>query len=357
MTDEIDLGRFLGALRRRAALIIAITVLVTAITGVVSYLQAPSYTSSAKLLYEPSATVTSLQAGSTQDQARMIATLAQIPGTATILTPVGKALSRSEADLERSVSVSGDANANLITISASAPTAAGAQQLANATAQQFVSWRVGVQRAVLVSQVETLKDQLNTTPKDQEDAVQQELAQARATLANNAADLAIVAPARLPSSPSSPKVVRNTIVGLFAGLLLGILVALARDKLDRRLTTVEDAEAVYGLPLLGVVPYMAVAARGQREFGLADFSRATPLADAYRAIRTALTLYRLDRGTPHVVAVTSAMPAEGKSAAVANLAAALAASGRKVLAVSADLRAPGSTSTSPGAPRAASSMC
>ena len=47
MTDEIDLGRFLGALRRRAALIIAMGVLVTAITGVVSYLQAPSYTSSA----------------------------------------------------------------------------------------------------------------------------------------------------------------------------------------------------------------------------------------------------------------------------------------------------------------------
>jgi len=339
MTDGIDLSGLLAVLRRRMKLIVAITVVVAAVTATVSLLQDATYTASTKLLYEPSAAVTALQPGSTPDQARMVATLAQIPGTATILGPVGKALRTPETDLERQVSVTSDANANLITIKASAPTAAGAQQLANAVARQFVAWREAAQRALLTSQVQTLKDELKTTPEDQAGVIETQLAETRAALANSTADLTIVGPARMPTSPSSPKVVRNTIIALLTGLLLGIIVALARDKLDRRLTTIEDAEAAYGLPLLGVVPFVAEV-RGHRELGLADFERATPLADAYRAIRTTLVLYRLDRGTPHIVAVTSAVPGEGKSAAVANLAAALAAGGRSVLAISADLRAP-----------------
>jgi G-rich domain on putative tyrosine kinase len=59
--------------------------------------------------------------------------------------------------------------------------------------------------------------------------------------------------AAVPTSPSSPKVSRNTILSGALGLLLGLGVAFLLERLDRRIRTPEDLEAIYGLPLLGVV--------------------------------------------------------------------------------------------------------
>jgi len=72
---------------------------------------------------------------------------------------------------------------------------------------------------------------------------------------------------------------------------------------------------------------------------MVDFSDASGLADAYRNVRTNLTLFSLNE-TTKVWAISSAMPGEGKSAAAANIAAACASSGMQALAISADLHAP-----------------
>ena len=64
----------------------------------------------------------------------------------------------------------------------------------------------------------------------------------------------IVKPASVPTSPSSPKVTRNTVLGLLVGLLLGLIVAFLLERLDRRMKTVEDLEETYRLPLLSAVP-------------------------------------------------------------------------------------------------------
>jgi capsular exopolysaccharide synthesis family protein len=63
------------------------------------------------------------------------------------------------------------------------------------------------------------------------------------------------------------------------------------------------------------------------------------LAESYRSIRTALLLSSADRPVKSI-AVTSAMPGEGKTVSAANLAITLAQSGKTVLVVDADLRRP-----------------
>jgi capsular exopolysaccharide synthesis family protein len=63
------------------------------------------------------------------------------------------------------------------------------------------------------------------------------------------------------------------------------------------------------------------------------------LAESYRSIRTALLLSSADNPVK-TIAVTSAMPGEGKTVSVANLAITLAQSGKTVLIVDADLRRP-----------------
>ena len=63
------------------------------------------------------------------------------------------------------------------------------------------------------------------------------------------------------------------------------------------------------------------------------------VADAYRVLRTNL-IFTSAETTGRVILVTSANPGEGKTTTLANLAAALAQNGAKVLAVDADLRRP-----------------
>ncbi len=120
--------------------------------------------------------------------------------------------------------------------------------------------------------------------------------------------------------------------------MLGFLLGLVRERLDRRTHTVEEVEAIYHAPTLGRVPFSG--RRLAREQLLADFGAADPLADAYRTIRTNLSLLEAGDARSAVVLVTSAVPAEGKSAVSANLAHAFSVIGKRVLAVSADLHNP-----------------
>ena len=166
-----------------------------------------------------------------------------------------------------------------------------------------------------------------------------DLAQAKAELSSVTSPLTILSAATVPSGPSSPHPARDAGIALLAGLVLALMLAAGRDRLDRRIREIEDVEAVYHAPTLGVVPFAHGRKKISRSSQVADFSAATPLADAYRTIRTNLTLMQTHDG-PSVMVVTSAMAGEGKSAVTANLAQALSVTGRRVLAISADLHNP-----------------
>ena len=71
----------------------------------------------------------------------------------------------------------------------------------------------------------------------------------------------ILTQANPPSAPSSPKVVLNTILSVFVGLLIAVGVALLIEMVDRRLRSVHDLPATLGLPLIGILPKPAVAGR------------------------------------------------------------------------------------------------
>lgn len=66
-------------------------------------------------------------------------------------------------------------------------------------------------------------------------------------------NVAMLNPAVEPAEPSSPKVFRNLLVGLIAGLIVGLNLAFAFEVFDRRVRTGEDIGAELALPVLGVM--------------------------------------------------------------------------------------------------------
>jgi Mrp family chromosome partitioning ATPase len=117
--------------------------------------------------------------------------------------------------------------------------------------------------------------------------------------------------------------------------MLGIALAYFLDRLDRRIKHVEDVERVYGLNLVGVVPHAAPAGEdGGRDPMTDRFFR-----EAFRTLLTNVQCADLERPL-RTVLVTSAVPREGKSTVVRNLAVAARDSGLRVAVVESDLRDP-----------------
>ncbi len=138
-------------------------------------------------------------------------------------------------------------------------------------------------------------------------------------------------------------------IAALLGLLLGAALALVVERLDSRMRTREQVEDAFGLPVLAEVPALAPAQRKERRVVSAERPAST-VAEAYRTLRSSVLLLRPDSGqavagtsegrAPLVVLVTSALPGEGKTTTVANLAAVMAEAGRRVLTLSFDLRNP-----------------
>ena len=146
----------------------------------------------------------------------------------------------------------------------------------------------------------------------------------------------LITTAEVPTAPSAPKPKRDTALGLFVGLLLGLGIAFLREQLDDKVRSRTDAEELTKLPVIAELPVDAVkiateVAAHERPLGV--------LAESVRSLRTSLTFLGVD-GPLRRIAVTSSEPGDGKSYVAANLAAVYAQAGMRTILVSADLRRP-----------------
>jgi len=342
-TDEgSDLRAFLALFRRHAVLIGVVTILTGAVTYAVTRQEAPTYSSTATLLYTEPA-----NESASADPARAVSTFVGEATSSAVLAPVAQKHRMRVADLRAALSVTGDPNADLITISTDSASPIGAASLSNDVARRMIAYTTAGERGALLAQIASLRHQLlffagRTDPSSQAAAsdLRLQLAQTRAQLSSASSSLSMLSPASVPSAPSSPHPTRDAGIALLAGLVLALMLAAVRDRLDRRMREIEDIEAVYHAPTLGVVPFARGRRKNSRAVQVADFSGRGPLADAYRTIRTNLTLMQMHDDRPSVIVISSATAEEGKSAVTANLARALTVTGRRVLAVSADLHNP-----------------
>lgn len=142
-------------------------------------------------------------------------------------------------------------------------------------------------------------------------------------------------PADVPRQPSSPRIPLNLLLGGLAGLALGLVAAVLRHHLDRRIKSVEDLRQLTGLTPLGVTNHEHVS----RRHPLVALRGRSSSAENYRTVRSSLKFSAVERELRHF-AVTSAVEGEGKTTVATNLAISWAQTGATVCLVDADLRRP-----------------
>jgi polysaccharide biosynthesis transport protein len=171
-------------------------------------------------------------------------------------------------------------------------------------------------------------------------------------------EVAIVRPAADPDAPISTEQVNTVIVGTLLGMMLGLVLAFIQETLDTSIGTIEDVEAYLDVPVLGVVPHIDPRETAdrlvKRRPGLSGmdpealrnhallvthFDPKSPVAEAYRTLRTNIQFAQLERAGK-VLLMTSPTLQEGKTTTIVNLALTMAQAGQKVLVVGANLRRP-----------------
>ena len=161
----------------------------------------------------------------------------------------------------------------------------------------------------------------------------------------NISNARIIATAIVPDKPELG--IKPIVLGL--GVLLGALFSTSAiaylEMRDKSLKTVKEIEKFFGCTLLGLIPANKHRQRKRDRAGLTTLEvavRDTPqslTSEMYRTIQANLRFLSSDKALK-TIAITSTVANEGKSKVAANLAAAIAGMGHKVLLIDADLRVP-----------------
>lgn len=150
------------------------------------------------------------------------------------------------------------------------------------------------------------------------------------------ADASISARARPPIKPTSPNKPLNFTLGLVFALVGGAGAVLLVETLDGTLRTSADVKSKLKVSVLASVPLMTKMS--QRGIARAVLDRPfSSFAESFRALKS--SVWAKTRGKDHkVIAVTSALPAEGKTMTTLCFGRSLARGGARTLIIDGDLR-------------------
>ncbi len=344
----MTLSEFLAAIWRRR-LTVAVSIVVAVVAALAySKLQTPMYESSALVQMS----TVSTQSGQSPAPITLPDPVQTLGSTAVQLQAAKLLDDPDVSAIASEVTGTVDPVSGALTITASNADPKQAQAVAKAYSQAYIDQiqstvqaqidKIGVVLSGVKSQILALQAQPTTALTTAQVTA---LEQTYGTLSSEQSNIQVGEPyaqiqvaADVPTAPTGLSKSKLGAIGLVAGLLAGCGIALARDQLDTRLRDSPDIEAVTESPILAELPDDSEVRSGNVAISLVQAPQ-SQMAESIRELRTSLRVILDDTPSP-VIVVTSPEPGDGKTFVTANLAAAWAMTGSKVIVVSADFRRP-----------------
>jgi capsular exopolysaccharide synthesis family protein len=348
--STIDMHQYWGVLRARKLTVIITTLAAIGLAAAYIVLQKPQYTAQAKVLVNPllSPVAASTPKSNLPDMNTEQATADSTP-IANLARAALKLPSNDGTRLLSHLNVTAATTGNILQFQYTAPDAQQAAQYVNAFAQAYVTYRNDTVLKLLAAAVAerqhtiaVLEEQLRHAGSAQRAATMSQLHDDEVQLATFQSDQSLVDGAQVigtavpPSKPSGKKTT-TLIIAAVIGLVLGILLALIREAMDRRIKSPGELGNRLQAPVLGVIPKFR-----ERSPDRSLVTVSEPRGSASEAYRTAaIALETLAaRAGARVIMFASPREGGGATTTLANVGVVLAQAGHQVLLVSADLRDP-----------------
>ncbi len=356
-THEDAVRTYLRVLNRRKFTIILVTVIVLALAIAYVEVKTPVYTASAQVLVPEQAATSALQP--TANAQTPTVNVQRLLSDAQQFAQGNQTKAAAQAILHGTpkVTITASTTDDVLTFAATSANRGQAANVANAYSRAYISADRANQVGQYTGQVTALHTSIGKLQRQVASAQtgSQQRAADRSSISSLTQSLqqlqaasqlvaqtgpTVINAASVPTAPSSPKKVRDGVLGLVVGLVLGVALAFLRDRLDDKVKSTRDIEDVSGgLPIVGSIPLVSSWRKGKKtHIALMEDADST-VSEAYRTLRTSIQFLGIDE-VQRVIAVTSSTPDEGKSTATANLAVSFARAGQRVVVVSFDFRRP-----------------
>jgi receptor protein-tyrosine kinase len=303
----MNLQDFANLLRVRWVTVVVTTLVAVLAAVAYSLLTTPLYQASTRLFVSTSegASLSDMYQGNRLSQERVLSYTELLTGETLAQRTIDElSLNMSPDSLRGEVTATAKPGTVLIDVAVLDQSPVRASDIANALSDEFVK---------MASELETPKGGTN--------------ADARVVVEQRAAT---------PDHPTIPRTWRNIGIGLVFGLLVGIGLAILRDRFDNGVKTRESVEQIAGVGLVGSIPLD----RDRRKEPAIKFeSDNSAAAEAFRKLRTNLQFLQVDN-PPRLIVVSSSLPNEGKTTTSINIALALAEADHNVVIVDGDMRRP-----------------
>lgn len=166
------------------------------------------------------------------------------------------------------------------------------------------------------------------------DKMAQLVLESRQAAQNSIAQARIIDTAEAPLLPSWPNRPLLFVLSFIAGFGIGIAVITTQELMVSGLRSVADAEDLLGVPLIAAVPNVK---GNKRPADLLIEKPTSQFAEALRNARASIIGLR-GQQRPKIIALTSALPNEGKTTTVLALARTMALNGDRTIIIDADVR-------------------
>jgi Mrp family chromosome partitioning ATPase len=344
---ESGARRLARALRERW-FIVAIAVVATVAAAQLYVSSAtPVYQAQANLLIspetDPNLAVLPLFRSSS-DPTRDTETASLLVSTPAAATQAARLLKspKSAQTLLQSVQVVPVAGSDVVAVTASASTPAGAARLANAFARAAIDVLSLRLQAQLQTAIPRLQAQVSASSQSGSstapDSLASQLASLRALQGAPDPTISLESPAAVPGAPVSPRRALSLLAGAILGFVLGIALVIAGDALDPRLRRESQLQGALDLPVLARVPWLP---NGKRRRSRADAEELKSLLTSHEFLAEALGTF--DDPPPdqkRTIVFTAAHLNAGCTTTAVHHAWLVAAAGERVILLDGDPRDP-----------------